>query len=462
MRWLILIHRYLGIAVGLLMAVWCLSGIVMMYAHYPELDEGQRVAALPPIDWDGCCRTDDLPADAKVERAEIEMLSGRPVLRVRLTGQPAAMIDLTSGHPARIGEADAAAVARALSGEQPPAPNLIHDDQWTVAGGFRRDRPLFRFDFADARAMRLYVSSTTGKAVQTTTRPQRVLAWAGAIPHWLYFTGLRRNIALWTQIVIWTSLIGCFLTITGLWIGIKRLRRGRSPYRGPMFWHHMTGLVAGLLALTWTLSGLLSMNPWGALEGDGAETEEATLRGPPPTVAQLSASLNVLAATAPSAASLTLHPFDGAIGFVAVAHDGTRRRLNAEGNDTPNIDPARLATLLDTQPGTILTDSDPYYFSRREPILLPVVRLTQGSERAYIDPVSAEIVQSIDGGSRWYRWLHDGLHHLDFFPSWRTGLFRNFVMLPLLLATTSVCCIGAYLGLRRLIRSLSWTTRRRT
>jgi uncharacterized iron-regulated membrane protein len=456
MRWLILIHRYLGIAVGLLMAVWCLSGIVMMYAHYPELDEPRRVAALPQIGWQGCCRTDDLPADAKVERAEVEMLFGRPVLRVRLAGQPAATIDLTTGHPARIGETAATAVAQALSDEPPPAPELIHDDQWTVAGGFRRDRPLYRFDFADAQATRLYVSSTTGKAVQMTTRRQRVLAWAGAIPHWFYFTGLRRDVMLWSQVVIWTSLTGCFLTITGLWIGIKRLKRGRSPYRGLMFWHHMTGLMAGLLVLTWMLSGLLSMNPWGALEGDGAETEHAALRGPPPTVAQFSASLNSLAATAAGAASLTLHPFDGAIGFVAVAHDGTRRRLNAEGKDTPNIDPVRLATLLGTQPGIILTDGDAYYFNRRqEPIPLPVVRLTNGSVRNYIDPVSAEILQKFDGRSRWYRWLHDGLHRLDFFPSWRTGLFRNFVMLPLLLVATAVCCIGAYLGMRRLIRDLS-------
>ncbi len=461
MRWLILIHRYLGIAVGLLMAVWCLSGIVMMYAHYPELHETQRVAALPRIDWQGCCRVDDLPADAKVEQAEIEMLSGRTILRVRLTGQPAGTIDLATGHPDRIGEADATAVARDLSGEQPPIPELIHDDQWTVAGGFRHDRPLYRFDFADAQAARLYVSSTTGKAVQMTTRRQRVLAWAGAIPHWLYFTGLRRDVAIWSQIVIWTSLIGCFLTVTGLWIGIKRLRRGRSPYRGLMFWHHMTGLFAGLLVLTWTLSGLLSVNPWGALEGDGAETEQAVLRGTAPTVAQLASSLNALAATAPDAASLTLHAFDGAIGFVAVAHDGTRTRLDANGKDIPTIDPIRLTALLGA-PATVMTEGDAYYFSRRdEPMLLPVIRLTRDGARDYVDPVSGEIVQKINGGGRWYRWLHDGLHRLDFFPAWRTGLFRNFVMLPLLLAATSVCCIGAYLGMRRLIRDLSWKSRRR-
>ena len=29
-RWLFLLHRYLGIAVSLLMAMWCVSGVVMI------------------------------------------------------------------------------------------------------------------------------------------------------------------------------------------------------------------------------------------------------------------------------------------------------------------------------------------------------------------------------------------------------------------------------------------------
>ena len=38
-RLILLLHRYLGIAVGALMVMWCLSGIVMMYVSYPALRE---------------------------------------------------------------------------------------------------------------------------------------------------------------------------------------------------------------------------------------------------------------------------------------------------------------------------------------------------------------------------------------------------------------------------------------
>ncbi|ARU17718.1 hypothetical protein [Croceicoccus marinus] len=46
---------------------------------------------------------------------------------------------------------------------------------------------------------------------------------------------LRQNGPLWTEIVIWTSVIGTFLTVTGLYVGIGRIalrRRGRiSPHK---------------------------------------------------------------------------------------------------------------------------------------------------------------------------------------------------------------------------------------
>ena len=33
---LIVLHRYLGVVLGVIMTVWCLSGFVMMYQGYPS------------------------------------------------------------------------------------------------------------------------------------------------------------------------------------------------------------------------------------------------------------------------------------------------------------------------------------------------------------------------------------------------------------------------------------------
>src|SRR6187399_2092892 len=51
-KWLILSHRYLGIALCLLLVMWFGSGIVMIYAGgMPSLTPEARRAHLPPLDF---------------------------------------------------------------------------------------------------------------------------------------------------------------------------------------------------------------------------------------------------------------------------------------------------------------------------------------------------------------------------------------------------------------------------
>ena len=49
---LFFVHRWLGIGMCLLFALWFASGIVMMYVEYPELTEEERLANLLPIEFD--------------------------------------------------------------------------------------------------------------------------------------------------------------------------------------------------------------------------------------------------------------------------------------------------------------------------------------------------------------------------------------------------------------------------
>ena len=37
------LHRYVGIAMGLLMLVWFLSGIVMLFVHWPEVTDEELI-----------------------------------------------------------------------------------------------------------------------------------------------------------------------------------------------------------------------------------------------------------------------------------------------------------------------------------------------------------------------------------------------------------------------------------
>src|SRR5690606_13984455 len=117
---------------------------------------------------------------------------------------------------------------------------LIDYDQWSIQE--RRQGPLWQFHLDGPRDAILYVSARTGEMAQSTTGHERFWNWLGAIPHWLYPRILREHSGAWTQVVIWTSAIGCFLTITGLYVGVVKFRKrpngSWSPYRKVWLWHH--------------------------------------------------------------------------------------------------------------------------------------------------------------------------------------------------------------------------------
>ena len=112
-RTLVAIHRYLGIAVGLMMAIWFASGAVMMYVGFPELAEKERIARLPPLDWQSCCRfpAEGLEDSAAFEQAQVESLLKKPVLRLHRTLLPDIVIDLAQGAVVEVDERLASAIA---------------------------------------------------------------------------------------------------------------------------------------------------------------------------------------------------------------------------------------------------------------------------------------------------------------------------------------------------------------
>src|SRR5690554_4256078 len=64
LKLLFLTHRYLGIGLGFVMLLWCLSGFVMMYKPYPELNQQEQLATLPPLDLTGCCTVPAKPGES--------------------------------------------------------------------------------------------------------------------------------------------------------------------------------------------------------------------------------------------------------------------------------------------------------------------------------------------------------------------------------------------------------------
>jgi hypothetical protein len=288
-RLIVLLHRYLGIALCLLVAAWCLSGIVMMYVGFPQFGSAERIRSLPPLELQDCCDFAAIPATfapGPVKSFQLEMQVGRPVL---LLAGPLGerRIDLRTG--AVLGLLDAAGAVEVVREYQrvaaiagtPRYLDTLAVDQWTVSGGYAQLAPLHRIALGDPRSTELYVSAQTGQIAQRTTARERAWNYVGAITHWLYFTPLRRHAGIWSQTMIAVSVLGVFLALAGLYLGITQWRPWSAvrwtTHRGMTMWHHFAGLSFGLLALAWIGSGLLSMNPWGLLESRYGFEETARL-----------------------------------------------------------------------------------------------------------------------------------------------------------------------------------------
>jgi len=470
LRILLIFHRYTAVTVGLLMALWCLSGFVMLYQQYPQLTDAERLRGLTPLQLQGCCRTQFLPVDGEGEVRDfrIEMLRGTPVLRQR---GPA--FALTTGTPLRrptrqelLQIAATHAANRGLGGE----PRWLGDtpvDQWTLLAA-RRNQSIAHVSLDDGAGTELYLNGATGEVFQDTNRRERVLAWVGAIPHWLYFIALRRNGPLWTQIVIWTSVLGTFLTLTGLYVGISRLQRRKgdgalaSPFRGWWYWHHLAGLVFGALTLTWVFSGLLTMNPWGLLEGsDVASQVVPRLSGSAP-VAEMRRFLNEAPAKLAGGGFVRLRsqPFAGHLYVLAERADGSTVRLDDAGEPAPLREADLRAALSGIETGleqlTLLREDDAYYYSHKQKRELPVWRATLADAqrtRVYISPSTAEL-RIVDGDARAMRWLERGLHGLDF-AGLRARPLWDILIIVLLLGVTGVCITGSWMALQRIRKDLS-------
>ncbi len=472
MRVILIIHRYLAVAVGLLMTLWCLSGFVMMYQSFPELGNEQRLKGLEALDLSACCSLGSFAPhdDTPLGGFRIEMLLGEPVLRPG--GSDASILNLTTGQAlAPLTEAEILTVARQFGsgnsiGGAPRALGIVDIDQWTLQSA-RRNAPAWHIAFDDPAATEIYINGSTGEVFQFTNRRQRVLSWFGAIPHWTYPTILRQNGPLWSQVVIWASILGTFLAATGLYVGIARLRRDRlsnrlaSPYTDWWYWHHITGLVFGVLVLTWVFSGLMTMNPWGALSGSGGGDYRAQITGTA-RWGELKRFLSAVDDSHPELASgdirqITPAVFNSTLYLLALPASGKPPRLNSDAQPAP-LALSAVSSVIDAlatpvQDSGLLHREDSYYYGHKRDVALPVYRAIMADSeqtRLYINPDTGA-VRTVGSTGRWSRWIRTGLHDLDF-PVLRLRPIWDIVVIFLLLGVTLVCITGTWMACRRIRR----------
>lgn len=478
-RFLTLLHRWLGIGVGFLFALWFASGAVLSFIPFPTLPSGARLAHGEPIDL---ARVSVAPAAAlaaapglTVERLRLISVDGHPRYVLSVAGGADVSVGAESGKLLGPLSADEARAAAAAFGGHPVAgvAGPFDDDQWIVHDQYDEFRPFYRVTLEDGRGTELYVSARTGEVLQRTRRAEREWNYVGSVVHWVNIVALRRHKDLWRGVMLALGGTCGLLACAGLTLGVIHLintrrarRRGLSPFRGWLRWHHSIGLFASVLLLSWVVSGCLMLDDGTVFPSDQPTPAEiAAARGLTLAAAAARFSVNLLRELPPAceveigavAGTPYLVARDGrpSGSWLATPTPGGGLSLSHSVPDTPLLAAVRAAwptirvlQIRGISPGDayrVITDPLP---STTRRIFL------SDPDRTWIqiDSATGRILSVTDSRSRARRWWVNGLHDFDFPLLDRSGPLR---MLALMLAVTVgllFSCTGLVVGIKRLRR----------
>jgi hypothetical protein len=245
---------------------WFLSGIILIFDGFPHASKEERFLHLETF------KSDQLeglqpPSLSFKGKVMLELNDGKPVYRVFSGRKAQKVYDASTLKEVEPYEGSyASCLAESYNGHPVDLIEKRTDlDQWTPWGYYRSLLPFYKCTMADDKNTVLYISEVSGSIVQETTRPERWSARFGAIPHWIYFKQLRMHRDLWQIVVILLSSLGLLISVTGIYAGIKRLKKsekltGITPYKRFWYkWHHLIGFSFGLFVFTFLLSGLISV-----------------------------------------------------------------------------------------------------------------------------------------------------------------------------------------------------------
>jgi hypothetical protein len=434
----------------------------------PEVSSSLRLARMPTLSSHAI----RVPASDAVAAADLGNRPG-PVILTTSAGRPAYRIGprpvtifADSGERLEtIDESQTVAIARQFVGAS--TANFRYErlvttpDQWTLTQ--RRHLPLHKIQMDDSMGTELYISSRLGEVVVQTTRRTRALAWVSAIPHWLYFTSLRTNDWLWRQLVLWLAALATLGATLGLLLAFVQFS---VRYRGWLRWHYRAGVAFGMFVVTWSFSGLLSMEPWFWARDRASNPIEGVTRALEREGLDFSAFpeiggsrwTEILDGKDVKEVEFLLIQGEPHLALkssdrdVRLLHVGAR--LEARGALPAD---SLVALVRRSTTGAAIVESrllDRYdaYYHARTPLPLPVLQLKfDDPDRTwlYIDPLTSRIVARFNRRSRVQRWLYNGLHSLDFPFLYQRRPLWDIVVVTLCLGGAALSFIGVVLAARR-------------
>ena len=221
-------HKWIGIAVGVLLFSWTASGIVMMIPQSSVARSGPGTDAV--IDWLAVTVSPARAAEVAsaagggtARKVDLQRLRDGMVYLVRFDGGRTVLVDASAGVIIRITADRATAIA---TDGLPEAVVRRVDRIDRAPAGYWGRLPAFRVELDDPRRTVAYVAEATGEVSRTVWR-DRVQAQLGHSVH--VFTPLKylpgRDLTRVGTLVV-TSLIALVSILTGYWLALPKRWRG--------------------------------------------------------------------------------------------------------------------------------------------------------------------------------------------------------------------------------------------
>ena len=475
------LHRVLGTILSILFLVWFLSGFVMIYHSFPRVTNEQKhehMDVLPQNTLSPDSATKTLPAATMFLKFSLKSYAGKPFYEgLSMEGLTRISADCTTMSE-RVGITPSYNqienyASRWCKADIMQVDTLRELEQWIPFSYLKKDFPIYKFYFEDEEKHQLYISSQTGEALQFTNEKSRFWSWLGAIPHWIYFTSLRQNTQLWSDVIIWASGIGCIMCIVGLIMGVhsyikqyRRKKKWQTPYKKFSYkWHHILGLVFGVFVFSFAFSGMMSLAdvPQWMVKVHNPSIQEQMMFPNPVILGNYKLNeQKVLSTYSEEIKSIEWASY-GQIPLYKIIVGDEQLTIDASGDSLKllNLGEQEIRanlSLVHTEPISIslITEYDNYYTAKKNRLSLPVYKVDiadADNSTYYINPKNGN-TQYFNTNSKVHRWTYQALHSYNIEFLTKYPVLWNIIMWVTMIGGTFVSLTGVWLGFRYIKRKI--------
>ena len=216
-HWLRVLHKWIGLIIGLQFVLWTVSGAMMALLPMEEVAGGPRrdpppVKSLTSDNWN--------LVQATLPKTPVTALSMRPLLNRQIyeVGVPdgVKLFDAATGRPI---EVDAHLVRQLAAAAHPGNAAVTRVqalDELTLAVR-EHELPIWRVDFADENNSSYYVSGSTGEVLERRNDIWRVWDFFWMLHNMDYVTRTSFN----HPMIIMVGFAAVWLAITGLYLLVR-------------------------------------------------------------------------------------------------------------------------------------------------------------------------------------------------------------------------------------------------